>query len=634
MKHVIIGTAGHIDHGKTALIKALTGVNTDRLEEEQRRGISIVLGFAELKLPSGVQAGIVDVPGHERFVRSMLAGVAGIDLVLFVIAADEGVMPQTVEHLEILELIGVRRGIVVLTKIDLVDEEWQELVDEDIRTFLQGTFLAEAPILKVSSSVGSGIEPLRQQIDGIVRALPGRPTAGVPRLPIDRVFSIQGIGTVVTGTLWSGTFSVKETVDIQPADIRCKIRNIQVHDQDTMEALAGQRTAIALQGVDRDQISRGDVVTTPDELKPTYMLDVKLETVRSLERPIKNRQKVHFHLGTCEALAHVVLLDRDELARKGQALAQLRLEEPVVAIKGDRFVIRQYSPVITIAGGMILDVHPPKHRRFHDDVIETLKQAEQGNLPEVVLTLADHVQFYGVTLAEIAERYSISVAQLRQRLLDSEQRNQLVIDAEGRLVHRHWFEQIAALLREKLAQYHREYPLRNGAIPLEIRTELPGQIPESIFAETIRQMVERGDLEQTGKVIKMKAFTVNLSPETECKQRRLVEMYEQGQADPPGVDDLPADYDAELIRYCVELGELVRINRTLLLARRTMDTIVEFVTTHFETNTELAVGEFRDKFEISRKNAVPILEYLDKQGITQRDGDVRRKGNKICNNSG
>lgn len=620
-KHIIVGTAGHIDHGKTALIQSLTGINTDRLQEEQQRGISIVLGFAELVMPSGVQVGIIDVPGHEKFVRNMLAGVAGIDFVLFVIAADEGVMPQTVEHLEILQLLGVKRGIVVLSKIDLVDEEWLALVEEDLKPFIAGTFLENAPIVHFSAATKVGLDALLQNMERLAKETKARSADGIPRLPVDRVFSVQGIGTVVTGTLWSGKIQAGAMVEIQPSNIRCKIRNIQVHDRDTKEAVAGQRTALALQGVDKDQINRGDVVTVVDRLQPTYMIDVRLTAVRSLDKNIKNRQKVHFHQGTSTTLGNVILLEQDELGPGENTLAQIRLENPIVAARGDRFVIRFYSPIITIGGGEILDVHPPKHKRFQPDVNETLIAIEAEAYTEAVEMIADKMWFHCVSLKEMAERLTLDPADLKGRLTDAG----LVIDRANWIIRTRWFEALKTDFLAHLQKYHRKNPLRTGAPPLEIRNALPSELPESMFQAVLETLRENNEIIENQQLISLPDFSVSLSDADRAICDKVVDLYTKEGLTPPALDQLPAEMRPDIIHYLVNTGELVRINRTLLFAKTVMDKVYHDLDAYFEQNEGITVGDFRDQLGVSRKYAIPVLEYLDQQGYTRREGDLRYK---------
>jgi selenocysteine-specific elongation factor len=407
VSHLIVGTAGHIDHGKTTLVRALTGIDTDRLKEEKERGITIELGFAHLDLPGLPPVGIVDVPGHEKFVHHMVAGVAGIDLVLLVIAADEGIMPQTREHLDICRLLGVRAGLVVLTKADLVEPEWLEMVLQEVATFLAGSFLEGAPILPVSSTSGAGIPQLRAAITALLAKVPERPTSGIPRLPVDRVFTMKGFGTVVTGTLIAGRLGVGDTVEALPARIQSRIRGIQVYGAAVEAARAGQRTAINLQGVEKAAIARGSVLTLPGLLDTTYLMDARLTCLASAARPLANRTRVRLHLGTSELLARVILLGRDELAPGEEALVQFRLESPGVALPRDRFVISGYSPVVTLGGGELVDTRPAKHRQFSAAALEHATIMGSAQPARAVPLLVKEAWLAGLGRDEIARRLNL-----------------------------------------------------------------------------------------------------------------------------------------------------------------------------------------------------------------------------------
>jgi len=402
LKQIILGTAGHIDHGKTSLIKAISGTDTDRLKEEKERGITIELGFASLDLPDGQHLGIVDVPGHEKFVKNMVAGATGIDIVVMVIAADEGVMPQTREHMEICTLLGIQHGLIVMTKTDMVDEEWLELALEDIREFSQGTFLEEAPIMPVSSVTGDGIPELIGAINEIAGSIPQRPPSSLFRLPIDRVFTMKGFGTVITGTLVSGKISVGETIMVYPTGITSKVRGIQVHNLSAETAEAGQRTAINFQGLDKAAVKRGEVLSTPDALIASYMVDISFHYLASSKKPLKNRTLVRFHTGTSEVMGYLILLEQEELPPGQTVVAQLRLDSPVAIVKDDRFVIRSYSPVRTIGGGQVLNPIPQKHKRLKQDVIDGLQHLTDEDPEAIISQQIQQAGYGGVSFRQTA----------------------------------------------------------------------------------------------------------------------------------------------------------------------------------------------------------------------------------------
>jgi len=463
MQRLVIGTAGHIDHGKTTLVKKLTGIETDRLKEEKQRGISIELGFAPFLLPSGQKAAIVDVPGHERFIRHMLAGAFGIDMVLFTIAADEGVMPQTREHGDILELLGVEKGVIVITKKDLVDEEWLMLVEDEINEYVAGTILKGAPIVAVSAVTGEGITELLETIERVASTITERTITGKARLPIDRVFTVAGFGTVVTGTLWSGQIKVGDTLELMPVQKMVKVRTLQVHNEKVTTALAGQRVAVNLQGVDVSEIKRGYLLTEPGFLIPSYRVDVRLRLLEGSRRSLHNWNRVRFHLGTDETLGRVVLLDRDELGPGEESFAQIVMEKPVVAFKGDLFVIRYYSPVDTIGGGTVIDPNAPKQKRFREDVLNDLAVKEEGSLYDLVLhELENSLQPLSMTeLVRKTGSVETAVSAEIQLLLDDEAiinldaKSGIYLSTRGLEI---LYDQIVVMITD----YHRRYPLRSG----------------------------------------------------------------------------------------------------------------------------------------------------------------------------
>ncbi len=416
MKHFVLGTAGHVDHGKTALIKALTGIDTDRLKEEKERGITIELGFASLLLPSGQTLGIVDVPGHEKFIKNMVSGAAGIDLVMMVIAADEGIMPQTKEHLHICSLLGISKGIVALTKIDLVEKDWLDLVQSEISEFLRGTFLEGAPIVPVSALKREGLANLVCAVEAAINNIPEKADYGIFRLPVDRVFTMKGFGTVVTGTLVSDRIKSGEDIQILPEEITARIRGIQVHNQPVEEAWAGQRTAINLQGIEKSAIKRGDILVRPKTVRPSQRLDVFVEFLSSNSKNLKNRTLVRLHTGTSEIIARVILLEKDEIAPGQNAFAQLVLTNKDVVVAGDRFVLRSYSPITTIGGGHIIDPLPAKHKRLNSKIIDELNLLQNGTLPEKISVILERAGFTGINLRGLAFRLGINAKKIMEAL--------------------------------------------------------------------------------------------------------------------------------------------------------------------------------------------------------------------------
>jgi selenocysteine-specific elongation factor len=623
-KHVILGTAGHIDHGKTELVKALTGVDTDRLREEKERGISIELGFARFDLPSGATLGVVDVPGHERFVTTTLAGAAGMDLVLLVIAADEGVMPQTREHLDIVDLLGIRAGVVALTKADLVGEEEIELAREEAAELLDGTSLAGASIVPVSSVSRAGLDDLMGELETLVAKVAERSTAGAARLPVDRVFSLAGHGTIVTGTLWAGTVSPGDKLEIYPRGTATRVRSVQVHDQPVERAEAGQRTAVGLAGVGKDGLARGDTIGTPGALHVTHMLDVRLRLVGSA-KPIANRVRVHLHLGTAEVLARIVLLESETLRAGEESLVQLRLESPVVAEKGDLFVIRSYSPVTTIGGGRVLDPTPKRHKRMKEDVLESLEVLEVGKPEEVLLHLVDGTGIEGMARVDIDRRAGGAAESFDALVADGR-----LMKVAGRVLTSKRHGELKTEVLEFLDEFARDAPLEWGMSGEELRGKLARNMDRGVLDAAIRDLEEEGKVFRKGNLLRVGGADVALSD----AQSRLASEIESRLlavgANPPTLDELRdelggADFDA-IVKLMAETGRIIKVTSTLLFHPDVVEDIRKEVVRFFETERELGVPAFKDMVGVTRKFAIPLLEHFDREGVTVRSGNVRVKG--------
>lgn len=636
MKQIILGTAGHIDHGKTSLIKALTGINTDRLKEEQLRGITIELGFASMDLPSGQHIGIVDVPGHEKFVKTMVAGATGIDMVVMVIAADEGIMPQTREHMEICTLLNVQHGLVVLTKRDMVDEEWLELVAEDVRSFTAGTFLEGSPVLPVSSTTGQGIPELVQALETLSASIPERSTTNLFRLPVDRVFTMKGFGTVITGTLISGMIRVGDPVMIYPSGITSKVRGIQVHNASVEQAVSGMRTAINFQGLEKASIDRGDVLSSPNALTSSFMVDVGLHYLQSNKKPVKNRTRIRFHTGTSEVLGNLILLDSEELSPGSFTAAQLRLDAPVVVVKDDRFVIRSYSPVRTIGGGGILNPIPQKHKRFKPEVFSGIQKL--GELPpeEVITYHAEDAGYRGVSFSDLRIMTNISDKKLDgsiQRLLSD--KVLLTIDREQRVfIHRACFEQLFSEAGGLLDAFHKINPLRPGMPKEELKSRLPPQTSSKLFTLMMQQMVKTGQVIQEENMIRLSSHTVSLGQDQTDVRKKILDAYQKNGLTPPyfkefcKTQNLDETKSKEVLYVLVDEGLIVRIKDDLYFHQEAIQMIrkklVEFLNVHGEITTP----QFKDMTGASRKFVIPIIEYFDARNVTIRVGDIRklRKG--------
>lgn len=629
MKQVILGTAGHIDHGKTSLIRALTGIDTDRLKEEKERGITIELGFAYLDLPGGKRLGIVDVPGHEKFVKNMVAGATGIDLVALVIAADEGVMPQTREHLEICQLLSIRHGVVVLTKIDMVDEDWLDLVREDVREYLAGTFLAGAPMVEVSSLTGQGLPDLVGVIDTLVGQIPEREMGHIFRVPIDRVFTMKGFGTVITGTCVSGHIRTGEEVAIYPQGITSKVRGLQVHNAEVEEVHPGMRTAVNLQGVEKATIERGNVLATKDALKPTSMVDVVLRYLPSAGKKLKNRAKVRFHTGTSEIISTVILLDRDELEPGAECFAQIRLDEPTALLRGDHYVLRSYSPVRTVGGGEVLNPLPAKKKRFSQEALSEMKRLHTGALPEIIEVFAALGRFVGVEEGDLPFLTNTNRKRVDAALQSLLAKRRLVqYDKERNLlIHADYLEKARTELVETITEYHKAYPLKVGLHKEELRSRAKGANHPKLFNYLVNQLASDGTLVQDKEVLRLTGHRVTLAEDQENTKRELEKIYLESGLQPPYFkevkDKFPGHTGEEVLEVMVKEGSLVKVKEDLFFHREAIELLRNRLVEFFRAKGELTTPEFKDLTGVSRKYAIPLIEYFDRAQVTVRVGDSR-----------
>jgi selenocysteine-specific elongation factor len=627
VRHVVAGTAGHIDHGKSSLVLALTGIDPDRLKEEKERGITIDIGFAHLDLGDGLTLGIVDVPGHERFVKNMLAGVGGIDLVMLIIAADEGVMPQTREHLAICQLLRVRSGVVVLTKADLAEPDWLELVREDVRSFLRGTFLGGAPILPVSAKTGEGLPALRASLATLARAVPARGTDATFRLPIDRVFTIRGFGTVVTGTVAAGELALDERVEVYPHGLQAKVRGIQTHGQPVSAAVAGQRAAVNLQGIERAAIERGDVLSLPGLLQPTYMLDATCELLADAPAPLETRQRVRLHVGTSEVMARVHPVTASAIEPGQRGYVQLRLEAPIVALPRDRYVIRSYSPMVTIGGGELLDVAPAKARR--SPALTARLQILETGTPEAILEA--HVQRVGgrgIRTAELRARTAFGPEALRAHLQTLIARERvLVVDREW-YVHVEAAEKVRAEAAAALAAFHAREPLKPGMSKEELRTRLGG-LDERVFLALLERFAAAGVLVIDKDKVRGADHAVRLTPAQQAASDRIEAEFREAGVAPPTLEEafakvgLAGSSAQAIAQLLVESRRLVRIREGLYFHAEPLQVAVDRVVAFLRENQAITPQQIKDLLGISRKYAIPLLEWLDTQRLTLRVGDKR-----------
>lgn len=634
MKQVILGTAGHIDHGKTSLIRALTGIDTDRLKEEKLRGITIELGFAHMDLPGGKRLGIVDVPGHERFVKHMVAGATGIDLVALVIAADEGVMPQTREHMEICQLLQVKKGLVVLTKTDLVDDpDWIEMVKDDVGEFLKGTFLEGSPIIPISAVKGEGIDELKKELSRLYDNVEPRSTEGAFRLSVDRVFSMRGFGTVVTGTSMSGRLRLGDTVTIYPSEQKTKVRGLQVHNDEVQEVLPGQRTAINLQGVERTIIERGNVIATPGSLVPNPMVDVYLELLSSSPRPLKNRAKVRFHTGTAEHIGTAVLLDREELLQGDSAFVQVRLDHPITVLRGDRFVLRSYSPVQTIGGGTILHPLPRKHKG-HDKLAaaKALQTIMDGDEAEIVVWHILDAGWSGVSEDELRVRAHVGPKSLEKNLQRFISQKQIILyDKENRrLLHRQVLEELQNTILETLADYHGRFALKTGMLKEELSAQLPKPVDVKLYNFVLRQLAEQGQVVQEMEWVRLTTHKIDLTKDEEGIRQTIENTFRESGLQPPFFRDIAENLPGtprqhqDVLSWMLSQGIIVKVKEDLFFHAAAMNGLQQRLVAFLREHGEISTPQFKEMTQASRKYTIPLLEYFDTQKVTIRIGDLRR----------
>jgi selenocysteine-specific elongation factor len=629
---IILGTAGHIDHGKSAMIKALTGIDPDRLKEEKLRGITIELGFAYLTLPSGQRLGIVDVPGHERFVRHMVAGASGMDLVALVIAADEGVMPQTREHLEICQLLKVKQGLVVLTKIDLVEEDWLELVEEEVREALKGTFLEGAPIARFSAVTGEGKDRLLATLAELAASVPPKPATGIFRLPIDRVFTIKGFGTVVTGTAISGSLKVGEAAMVYPPGYRARVRSLQVHGASVEEVPAGSRAAINLQGLEKEELDRGMVVATPGSLVPSRRLDAYLEVLPSAPRPLKHRHAVRLHTGTNETLAVPLLLDADEISPGGSGFVHFILRDPVALKPGDRLVIRNLSPAITWGGGQVLHANPPKHKRRQAQVLAGLEILARGSADDQLRFYLEETGPAGRSFEELAALLPWDPPDLQQRLKSlAAQGDIFLYDPENqRYLLGATAKSLETQIRERLADYHQRHPLKPGLSKEELRRSLPPQVEVRLFNFLLNRLTKQKQIVPEKDLVRLASHKIQLAGAQEDQTRRLEDLYRRGRLSPPTLKEAAADLEAplgavsQLLTVLVNQGKLVKVKEDLYFHQEAMAQLKADLVAFFKKNKEITVPQFKDLTQTSRKFTIPLLEYFDTNRVTVRVGEARR----------
>jgi selenocysteine-specific elongation factor len=631
MKHLILGTAGHIDHGKTSLVRALTGIDTDRLKEEKKRGITIELGFAHLELPGDIQFGIVDVPGHERFVRTMVAGVGGMDLVMLVIAADEGVMPQTREHLEICQLLGVRKGLVAITKCDMVDDEWLQLVMDEVREYLADSFLADAPIIPVSSKTAAGLEDLRSALAELAVEVHEKSTDGPFRLPVDRVFTVAGFGTVVTGTLLAGEIATGDEVELLPSGLGSRVRSVQSHGIKSERAEAGQRVAVNLQGIDHDDIVRGDVVVPRGVFRATRTVDVRINYLASASRELKHRATLRLHSATYEVPAQVILLDRDVLAPGDTAFVQLRLKSPVLLLPGDFFIMRSYSPQITVGGGVVIDPAPARRRRRSAQALELLNALDEGEDADKLLLLVRESLLSGLSVEDITIRSGLPAAKVDAGLAGLLSRRHVVqVARKPRIfVGIEAFEDIKDMLLTGLEDYLRKNPFKEGIGKEELKAHIPQRSDVRFFDALLNALEKDGKVIVDRDLVKKPGHKPFAAADLAELLGKLENALQAGGFEPPGIKELRAvvgGAEKEVLEHLNQLvreGRVVKVKAELFYAAEPLQALRDKLVAWLREKGEITPPQFRELTGLSRKYMIPLLEFFDQEKTTIRIGDKR-----------
>jgi selenocysteine-specific elongation factor len=627
-RHFVVGTAGHIDHGKTAMVKQLTGKDTDWLQEEIARGMTIDLGFAFL----GNDITIIDVPGHERFVRNMVAGVSTIDLVLFVIAADDGVMPQTREHLDILKLLQIKQGIIVITKIDLVEQDWVELVIEDVKDVVKGTFLENAPIVLISNETGNGINELKQNIFDLLAQAEERQDRGIFRLPIDRVFTMKGFGTVVAGTVLSGSLTPDQTIELLPQRQKLRVRGLQIHEQNVKMVKIGDRAAINLAGIEKEAISRGDVLTVPDAFRPTKFCDGKFYLLESAPKNLKNTARIRLNIGTSEVIGRVTILDKDEIKPGESAYIQFRLERPVVPDVGDRYVVRTYSPIYTIGGGVVLDVNPRRHKRFSEEVLKKLATLESGDPEKIIEQLMQRNKYQRITIQQIAQQTSLAmdtVEQIVSQLLDKKQffkYSEKGLDYF--LLYTH-YSQLKERIVNSLETFHRKNPTRRGISKTDLKVLIDLPVDALLFNKILEELVQDGKIVISDNRVALATHQLQITERQQKLMDRIANIYFEAAFTTPDVFNIAerigireSDVN-DILQILFETEILIKAEEGIIFHQKRVDEAMLLIKAHFNQQHQLTVADFREMIASSRKYAVPLLNYFDSIGLTIRQQDVR-----------
>lgn len=631
-KNIIIGTAGHIDHGKTTLIKAMTGQDTDRLQQEKERGISIELGFSNLELSNGQQLGIIDVPGHEHFVKNMLAGAAGVDLALLVVAADEGMMPQSDEHLSILDILGVEHGIVVMTKIDKVEDEWLQLVKEDTREKIKGSFLEEAPIVEVSAPQNEGIEKLLAEIENITEKIEPKNDAANVFYPVDRVFTLKGFGTIVTGTLFSGKIQVEDKVELYPQQRRLRVRSLQVHNDQVDTVYAGQRVGINLAGIEKDEIHRGNVLASPESLIKTKFFEAHLQLLEDKKIVLNHADRIRMHIGSQEVLGRVHFFDREYLLPGEDAYVQFRLEEELVAHFKERFIIRRYSPMETLGGGKILEIDPPPRRKNKEKVVSELKTIEEASDKERIEHFIKKEKNKALSEKDIAQKTDISPAIISDMIEEISSEDKIIKLYNGQeksWIHQKNLKALKANVLALLKEYHKNNHLQQGMKKSELLTKINLSLNKQEFDKVLEIMLAENLIKEHDNLFSLFEYQIELSSEEIEIRDQLLEKFQNNIFNPPTKEELLEDFKdyntaQDLFDYLIAQGELLQLKEDIFFYKTALKKAEEILKDYLKSEQTITLAEFRDLLESSRKYTLAILEKFDREKITERNGDQRR----------
>ncbi len=627
-RHYVVGTAGHIDHGKTAMVKQLTGKDTDWLQEEIARGMTIDLGFAFL----GDDITIIDVPGHEKFVRNMVAGVSTIDLVLFVIAADDGVMPQTREHLDILKLLQIKEGIIIITKIDLVEQDWVELVIEDVKDVVKGTFLENAPIVPISNETGTGIDELKMHIFDQLAQAEERQDRGIFRLPIDRVFTMKGFGTVVAGTVLSGSLTPDQTVELLPQRQKLRVRGLQIHENNVKMVRIGDRAAINLAGIEKEAISRGDVLTVPGAFRPTRFFDGKFYLLESAAKNLKNTARIRLNIGTSEVIGRVTILDKDEIKPGEAAYIQFRLEKPVVPYVGDRYVVRTYSPIYTIGGGVVLDVNPRRHKRFSEAVLNKLATLESGDPLKIIEQLLRKNRYQRITIQQIAQQTSLAidiVEQVVTRLLENNQCLKYSEKGQDYFLLYAFYSQLKERVVNSLEAFHQKNPTRRGISKTDLKVQIELPFDALLFNKILEELVREGKIVVSDNRVALATHQLQITERQQKLMDRIANIYFEAAFTAPDVFNIAERIGIkesevnDILQILFEIETLIKAEEGIIFHQKRVDEAIQLIKAHFNHQHQLTVADFREMIASSRKYAVPLLSYFDSIGLTVRQHDVR-----------